>query len=302
MKSKNVTGWIAVSLSTLFACLWAFWGSIENFHEGWYYESFWMNVGLMFLQYLGWSLAFIGLGVISLRWPKVGGICFVLCAVLVPVIGIRTFAAIFIFAIPLGLMGMLYWFGRPRPVLWAYRLVVGLPLLTMLGFGIEPVIRVAGRYDDGNYQARVVEGTGVKLMWAPEGPGWPAHSLDLKDGSWKDAMRICSHLTDDGRAVADTPQYIWRLPTADEAVRSLVRQGRNAGGVWDSLTHTPTYVTMPDKESPLWKVHSPIIYWWTSTQATDSTAYRVVYNGIVNTLPKKLRMGDLGFRAVRVIK
>ena len=302
MISRNAIGWFATVLSTVFACLWAFWGSIENFHEGWYHESFWMNVALMFIQYIGWSIAFVIFGVIALRWPRAGGSFFILAGIAVPLIGIRTSAAIFIFAAPLGLTGLLFWFGRPVPLKWAYRIVIGLPLVTLVGFGVEPALRVAGRYDDGNYQARVVEGNGVKLMWAPEGPGWPTQTADLKNSSWNEAVRICSCLRDDGKTLAETPQNIWRLPTADEAVRSLVRHGQNAGGTWDSVSHKPNYRTLPEKESPLWKVHSPIIYWWTSSELNDSAAYRVVYNGIVNPLPKKLRMGDLGFRAVKQLK
>ena len=33
-------------------CVWAFWGSIENFQKGWFHQLLLLNVGLMFLQYL----------------------------------------------------------------------------------------------------------------------------------------------------------------------------------------------------------------------------------------------------------
>ena len=58
---EPASGWIAVILSTTLACLWAFWGIIENFHEGWYYESLPRNLLLMFGQYLSPMLLFIGL-------------------------------------------------------------------------------------------------------------------------------------------------------------------------------------------------------------------------------------------------
>jgi len=35
---RQIAGWIAVGLSAAITCFWAFWGIIENFHEGWYYE------------------------------------------------------------------------------------------------------------------------------------------------------------------------------------------------------------------------------------------------------------------------
>ena len=41
------------------ACFWAFWGIIENFHEGWYFDSTWSNLAPMFGQYLSFMLGFI---------------------------------------------------------------------------------------------------------------------------------------------------------------------------------------------------------------------------------------------------
>ncbi|MFN2151362.1 MAG: hypothetical protein ACK2T5_07195, partial [Anaerolineales bacterium] len=58
-KSINIVGWIAVSISTLVTCFWAFWGIVENFHEGWYAESLLANLGLMFVQYLSPMLIFM---------------------------------------------------------------------------------------------------------------------------------------------------------------------------------------------------------------------------------------------------
>jgi len=63
---RQMVGWIAVALSIAITCFWAFWGIIENFHEGWYYESWLSNVGLMFVQYLGPMLIFMGVMLISI--------------------------------------------------------------------------------------------------------------------------------------------------------------------------------------------------------------------------------------------
>ena len=52
LRRQRILGWLAVGLSTALACFWALWGIIENFHEGWFYESFFSNLGLMFVQYL----------------------------------------------------------------------------------------------------------------------------------------------------------------------------------------------------------------------------------------------------------
>jgi hypothetical protein len=100
--------------------------------------------------------------------------------------------------------------------------------LTLIIFGIEPVLRVSQRFDDGNLQARLVHGNGVSLIWAPDGPGWPRTGAD-----WYDTQQVCQYLGEDGLTLAPAPPHIWRLPTVDEAVRSMARHGQNSGGVWD---------------------------------------------------------------------
>jgi hypothetical protein len=49
-------------------------------------------------------------------------------------------------------------------------------------------------------------------------------------------------------------------------------------------------------------VYVGVIHWWTATELNDSVAYRVVYIGYINALPKKIRAGYLGFRTVRNVK
>jgi hypothetical protein len=157
--------------------------------------------------------------------------------------------------------------------------------------------RVCHRVDDGVTTARLVQGNGVALVWAPEGPGWvrdSKHSLD-----WDEARALCARLSADGTRLEAAPVNIWRLPTVDEAVRSMTRGGINAGGVWDAQAARATYRFTPDKESPLWRVYAGTIYWWTDTAASTDKAYRLVYNGKVFPTRKVCRMGSLGFRAVR---
>jgi hypothetical protein len=139
-----------------------------------------------------------------------------------------------------------------------------------------------------------VQGNGVQLIWAPAGPGWPNRGV-----TWHEAVRRCRHLTADGLSLADTPQDVWRLPTVEEVVRSSCRHGRNAGGTWDAGSGRARFQNMPDKEAPLWDVHSQIIYWWTSTEVAPDRALRVSYNGHVMPLPKMVGYGYLGFRAVK---
>jgi hypothetical protein len=273
----HLAGWIAVGISTIITCFWAFWGIIENFHEGWFYASLLPNLGLMFVQYLSPMLLFMGVTLISIYWPRVGGglhLVFALFAVWF----FQAFSnpVMFILILPLVGLGALYWFGRPQPRRLAAFLIVGLPLLTLIISGIGPIRRVSQRLDDGNLQARHVPGNGVNLIWAPDGPGWPQAGMN-----WLEAQQVCQYLSEDGLTLSSQPQNIWRLPTADEAVRSMAHHGQNSGGVWNAENAEATYGTTPDKESPLWNIHSQVIYWWTATEIDENRAYIIVYDGNV---------------------
>jgi hypothetical protein len=288
-------GWIAVACSTIVICFWAFWGIAENFHEGWYFESWLANLGLMFLQYLSPMLIFMGITLISIFWPRIGASLHFIFAVLATLF-FQAFSnpIMFLLLAPLIGLGALYWFGRPQPRMLAAAVAVGLPVLVLVIAGIEPVIRVSQRVDTGDLQAQLVSGNGVELIWAPDGPGWPRVGT-----SWHEAQRICQHLSEDGLKLDLVPQEIWRLPSVDEAVRSMARHGRNSGGKWDEENAEATYDTMPDKESPLWNVYSLVIYWWTATEADDERAYIIVYDGKVWMRTKQLRQDYLGFRCVK---
>ena len=294
--ASRIVGWIAVVLSTAIASFWAFWGIIENFHEGWYFESIWSNLGLMIVQYLSLMLIFLTLGVVSIAWNRVGSVLHIGLAVLA--LWILGFHATTLHSVagPLVLIALAYWFGRPEPRKWAFCFLIGVTLITFVVSGAEPVWRVLiiGRTNDGNFGARIVEGNGVKLVWAPEGPGWPREGIE-----WNEAVRRCRHLTEDGLRLADEPHDIWRLPTADEAVRSMHRHGKHCGGQWDGNSAFPKYTAKPDKETPLWNVHSQVIYWWTGTEIDEDHAYMVSYNGHVRPRRKTWAPSYFAFRAVK---
>ena len=292
---RQVAGWIAVGISTIITCIWAFWGIIENFHEGWYYESWLSNIGLMFFQYLSPMLIFMGVTLVSIYWPRLGGSLHAIIAIFA-IWFFQSFsnAATFLLIIPLIGLGALYWFGRPQPRKLAAALVIGLPIMTLIISGIQPVLRVSQRIDDGNLQARLVPGNGVNLIWAPDGPGWPRAG-----GSWNEAQQACQHLSEDGLTSEPVSQEIWRLPTVDEAVRSMTLHGQNSGGVWDAESAQAAYKTTPDKESPLWNTHSQVIYWWTVTSIDDTHAYIIVYDGKVWPRPKQFSPAYLGYRCVK---
>jgi hypothetical protein len=284
-----------VSLSTLITCFWAFWGIVENFHEGWYFESLLSNLGLMLVQYLSPMLLFMGMTLISIFWPRFGGGLHVVVALLA-IWFFQAFsnAATFLIILPFIGLGLLYWIGRLEPRKVAATVAVGFPLLTLIIAGIGPALRVSQRLDDGNLQARSVHGNGVELVWAPDGPGWPREGTD-----WSEAQRACEHLSEDGSTIASTPQNIWRLPSVDEAVRSMARHGVNSGGVWDAGAAEAIYKTTPDKESPLWNIHSQVIYWWTATEIDEEEAYIIVYDGKVWPRSKDFGPAYLGFRCVK---
>jgi len=292
---RLIAGWVAVGLSILITCSWAFWGVIENFHEGWYFDSLLSNLGLMLAQYLSPMLVFLGVTLLSIFWPRFGAVLHLILSLLT-LWFFRAFsnAAIFLIVLPLTGLALLYWNGRLEPRRLAASLALGLPLVTLILAGIEPVIRVSQRFDDGDLDARLIHGNGVDLIWAPDGPGWPREG-----GDWHEADRACGHLNKNGSTLASNPQHIWRLPTVDEAVRSMSRHGQNCGGVWDSETPETTYEITPDKESPLWNVHSQVIYWWTSTELDEEHAYIIVYDGKVWPRAKRFNPAYLGFRCVK---
>jgi hypothetical protein len=293
---RQIFGWLAVAISTSIATFWAFWGIIENFHEGWFHQSLALNIGLMFVQYLSPVIIFVSLTALAIAFPRLGGVLHAVVAVTLFLVLFDlndTVAMLFVIT-PMCLLGVFYWYGRPQPRRTAFILVLGLPALTLVIFGIEPVVRIAGRVDDGNLQSRVVEGNGVRLVWAAEGAGWPREGV-----TWNEALTRCRHLSKDGTTLSETPQNVWRLPTVEEAVRSMARHGTSSGGIWDVQTKSATYLVRPDKESPLWNRHSQVIYWWTATEVDDEHAFIVVYDGMVWSRLKRFAPAYLAYRCVK---
>jgi hypothetical protein len=292
---RQVAGWIAVALSTAITCLWAFWGIAENFHEGWYHASWPSNLGLMFAQYLSPMFLIMGVTLVSIFQPRLGaGLHGLLALFALWFLGALRNPATVLLVVPLLGLGVLYWYARPRPRPLAAGLAIGLPLLVLIVSGTGPALRVSQRVDDGYHGARRVQGHGVDLIWAPEGPGWPLAGAD-----WHTAREACRSLGEDGLTPSHEPQDIWRLPTVEEAVRSMARHGENSGGVWDARAASATYRTTPDKESPLWNPHSQVIYWWTATEVGSGQALIIVYDGKVWPRTKGHGPDYLGYRCVR---
>lgn len=290
-------GWIAVALVTLIASFWAYWGGIENFHEGWYYKGFWDNIFLMLVQYWIFALVFMSIGLVGLRFPKITPFLCIALGVAASLFFTNAHISLIwlMIIIPFAGVGLLYFFGRPNPRWLAITLTIGLPVMILLVTTTIGGIRVSERLDDGDYGARdVIRNNGVALTWAPRGPGWPDGGI-----SYDEAKDICQRLNEDGTMLLDEAVNIWRLPTVEEAIASQMIHGKNANGSWDESAQQATYSKTPDKETPLWDVHSKVIYYWTDTLVNDEKAYIIVYNGGVYPRSVDSHYGYLSFRAVK---
>lgn len=295
-RARRIVGWIAVGITVVFTNLWTYWGIIENFHEGWYSTSLLENLAMLFMQYLLFTIAFVALALVSIKWPKVGlGLHIALGIFFAWFFNSGTFNTVgLLIVLPILGLGFLYFYGRPEPKKRAYRIIIILPLLIILAVTPYKLIQVSQRVDDGDYGMRTVAGNNVTLTWAPRGPGWPEGGV-----SYDEAMEQCRYLSEDGATLMETPQDIWRLPTVEEAVRSMLRHNENAGGAWDPEAEKASYQMKPDKETPLWDPHSQIIYYWAAGDAGNDRAYIIVYDGGVFTRKRTSHYGYLTFRAVK---
>ena len=299
-RKRRVLGWVGVSITVVISSFWAWWGAFENFHEGWYSASLWENIFMLLFQYLLFAILFVVLALVILRWKKIGFILHLVTgAFCIWFFGGANFSVLgLLIVIPFAALGLIYYFGEPSPLKWAYRLIVFVPLIIVLAISVPQGIKVSARMDDGNFGTRIVEGNAVTLAWAPRGPGWPDRGV-----SWEEAREICKHLSEDGITIMETAQNVWRLPTVDEAARSMMLHGENAGGVWDAEKETAIYKKTPDKESPLWDVHSKVIYYWTADTSVhdEKKASIIVYDGGVYARRKIDHYGYLSFRAVKEV-
>jgi len=208
-----------------------------------------------------------------------------------------------------------------------YMLALGLPMLIILSVSVYGLPAVLARVDDGKRGARLIRGHDVQLVWAPAGPGWnwrqpwggyPSWDalawyglppVGLKDGSALPSghatqedmarMGLCRYLDATGRRLMPRPQNIWRMPTTDELVRSLVYRGENAGCEWNGNLGKTTCNHPPDKETPLWAPDQPPIYLWSGEEYDGESAFFVSYNGEVRKQPKSWGNPRHGYRCVR---
>jgi hypothetical protein len=361
---RRLPGYLAAGLMILLTGVWTFWGVAEMYHEGWW--GAWYNR----LPYLIPGTVCLALTLIALTWPRLGGALIVVIGGAFTVFfmdfrivdGRLTFrreVGGFLVSGSLLVLGVLFLVdgflkrrrrfqesqerqgaqsaGQSAQAWWrrhlGYVLAVGLPLLIVVGVSAYSLPTVLTRVDDGERGARLIEGNGVTLVWAPEGPGWnwrqpwggyPSWDrvalygvepvgLGDKAGYGRQngayvhataedmaAANLCRYLSADGLTLMDEPQDVWRMPTTDEVVRSLVRDGENAGCAWNGeYAERVTCDVAPDKETPLWAPDLAPVYYWTADAYDDWRGYFVSYNGFVNATSKSGGNPRHSYRCVR---
>jgi hypothetical protein len=222
-------------------------------------------------------------------------------------------------------------------------LVVFIPSI-LIAFGVTILFTplLSSRYDNGDVGAWHVAGNGVNLIWAPAGLGWSqgigpsqeagermpganlswneiafygAHPIGLgekPDAQVRNATSadmqvtgLCRYLSADGSTLMAETQNIWRMPTTDEIVRSLVRRGENANCVWDGQSSSADCQVQPNKDAPLWNSDASPIYYYAGQEYDEESAWYVpytgggLYGGVIGAQPKNGGNPRHGFRCVR---
>jgi hypothetical protein len=335
----RLPGFIATGLMIIFTTFWAYWGSAEMYHEGWW--GAWYNR----LSYLAPGAICLVPTLVAIAWPIVGGAL---------IIGVGIFycwlvglddALLGVIPIVVGILFILDGVIKRRTVTppapdlpWWRRnlryLLATIPsFIVFVGVSVVMLPVVLTRVDDGDRGARLIEGNGVTLIWAPEGPGWnwkqpwggypswqsialyglPPVGMEDKPGYGRQGDQIvfataadmatynlCRYLSEDGLALMEEPQDVWRMPTTDEMVRSLVRHGENAHCNWNGEFRTQvSCLIKPDKESPLWTTAYAPIYYWTADEYNERRAYFVCFNGTVSATSKTGGNPRHSYRCVR---
>lgn len=327
-------GWVASLVMIFFTGFWTYWGTAEMYHEGWWGP--WYNR----LPYLAPVALTLLPTLLAFQLPLVGGVLILAVGIFAFFMfsGEVAFIGLAIGLVGLAFIadGLIKRRNArsasptvlPRRWLdWRRVLLLGAVLLIFIGISAARLPLVLSRVDDGDRSARLIAGNGVALIWAPAGPGWnwqqpwggdPSWQsialyggqplgLDSKNDSELSAVAadmsqtsLCRYLSADGRTLLDTPQDIWRMPTTDELVRSLVHHGENAGCTWQGeFARMVQCAQQPDKESPLWATDVPVIYYWAAGAYNADRAYFVAYNGTVNATNKRGGNPRHGYRCVR---
>ncbi len=318
------------------------------YHEGWW-GPFYIR-----LVYLIPGTAFLLLTLLAIRWPKIGGWLIVVLGTAFTIffmdihvvdgrLTIDRDVAGFLVSGPLVLIGVLFliearnqrkrrvkgWQPDRRWIVrhgWSFA-AISVPVVIFILMSVINLPMVLSRKDDGWRGISKIEGNGVSLIWAPEGPGWnwmqdyggyPSwdmvalygkdpvginHKLQRGDHASQSEMEkynLCLYLSEDGLHLEPEAQNIWRMPTIDDYARALTWRGENAGCTWDGkLNARLECLTQTNKETPLWAPNLSPIYYWAFEEYDEETAYFVSYNGWVNRANKAGGNPRHSYRCVR---
>ncbi|MFC1961118.1 hypothetical protein ACFLYO_10450 [Chloroflexota bacterium] len=350
---------IALVLLVLTTSMWTFWSVGELFYEGWwgpwYYRAPYLIPGAVCLlitffvltwpRIFGWITIILS-GVFTAWWlsmlsSRVGGLSLLAILSLLPMSGmlILVGALLLLEARRQRQRQRTCWVPPRHPLrrYWRYVIGIGIPLVIALVMVIFNIWLHTLRVNDGYQGERLIEGNGVRLIWAPSGPGWATGPdwQGINDGtvpefpSWnhialyglapvgfEDKLiledrqfasgeefaeyNLCRYLSADGFSLLDEQQNIWRLPTANEVVRSLIWRGENAGCTWDGISPKSTCASpFTHKDTPLWDLDRSAVYYWVADEYNRQEAYYVSCTGYVNHQPKNWGNSRHGFRCVR---
>ncbi len=341
---RRLPGMVATGLMVLVTALWTFWGAAEMYYEGW------GNPFPQPLAYLVPAAICLLLTLLAVAWPAAGGWLLVVVGGAftawwvglaasrgrITWIGLLSMFPVSGLILVTGILFLLEGRRRrrqsqdePAPARRAvrYLVVLGVPLVVVVAVSAYHAPILLTRVDDGDRGARLIEGNGVRLVWAPAGPGWnwkqpwggypswdmialygvspqgfgkkPGREQGHATGRDMEVTGLCRYLSADGLTLMAEPQGIWRLPTTDEIVRSLVHHGRHAGASWGGGLGRVAAALRPDKETPLWAPDQPPIYYWSADEYSAEEAYYVSYNGFVQRQPKSWGNPRHGYRCVR---
>lgn len=345
---QKLLGYIATGLLITSTALWTLWGTIVMYYEGWgsalppmwlYLVPAMISLGLSLFALTwarsgGWLLVVLG-GLFGLWWLIMAAgrarLSFSWVLTTLPVASLLVITGVFLI-FESRYRDRQRGFGIRAPEKWIrrnlrYVLVVGIPLLVCLAVSVYYLPRILSRVDDGERGACLIQGNGVSLIWAPEGPGWnwkqpdgwypswsqialygvPPTGLEIKPG-FEDqyptaqsmaATGLCGYLSADGTTLMAEPQGVWRLPRVDEIVRSLVKRGGNAGCLWNGEPGRTGCEVTPDKETPLWAPDASPIYYWAADEFDQVNVWYVSYDGSVHFQPKEWSNPRHSYRCVR---
>jgi len=340
---RKIPGWIGTALITFLNAIWLYWGLGEVFYEGWGVPD---TPWFLFLSIAAAAMLFT---VIAIYLPYIGGGILVTAGLafaiwwLVPSIThglyrLSTVMGRLILSAGFTCVGVLFILDgrfnsktKRKHQSWIIRnlrlvIAIGIPLLVGLVVAGVNLPTVLTRINDGDSSARLIEGNGVALVWAPDGPGWnwkqdfggypswdslasygisplglDSSKFETSHATESDMARIglCAFLDESGTKLMNEPPHIWRMPTVDEIARSLTLHNENAGCAWDGSVGRLICSLNPDKETPLWAPDEPPVYYWTADAANSEEAYYVSYTAYVAFQPKDWGNPRHGYRCVK---